>query len=78
MNFVSRFIKDLNSSVGRRSYASSSIGRAESLNQIERDDLYRLQRLYQYEGEEENFKTRFENEQIKATRITSPSMHVTK
>lgn len=68
---------DLNSSVGRRSYASSSIGRAESLNQIERDDLYRLQRLYQYEGEEENFKTRFENEQIKATRITSPSMHVT-
>lgn len=57
--------------------------RAESLNHIEREDLYRLQRLYQYD-EDEKYQTRLANESLlnsnasNVARMNSSSMHLNK
>ena len=74
----------------RRSFYSSINGPpaygAESLSQMEREDLYRLQRLYQYD-EQEKYQTRSNNESLSNAQFTAKlssaplmktSMHHTK
>ncbi len=61
--------KDRSSSTNPRSYQSTTNGhpvyRTNSISQVEQDDIYRLQRLYNQDDEqEEKYKNHFENEHL--------------
>ena len=67
-----------------RSYPSTSNGghsiyRPESLSQVEQDDVYRLQRLYQQDDEQDKYKNRFDHEHFSNTKSTAklipPTFH---
>lgn len=58
-----------------RSYPSTSNGhsiyRPESLSQVEQEDIYRLQRLYQQDDEQDKYKNRFDREHYSNTKSTA-------
>jgi hypothetical protein len=69
------FFKDQNSSKNHRSYQPTtnehSAYRTNSISQVESDDIYRLQRLYHQNNEQEKYKNHYENEHLSNTKSTT-------
>ncbi len=69
------FFKDRNSSTNPRSYHSTTNGhpvyRTDSITRVEPDDIYRLQRLYHQNDEQEKYKNHYENEHLSNTKSTA-------
>ncbi len=67
--------KDPNSSKNHRSYQPTTNGHSvyhtNSISQAEPDDIYRLQRLYHQNNDQDKYKNHYENGHLSNTKCTA-------